>query len=459
MSDPSILLLVACVDCAKTPTPVRVESPPHLLTAASAGRDNLLSRISTSTKLLLQPAAPETVLAAAWSAEDTSKQMPALRLGSQNQAVIKLQTQLRQLGYNTGAVDGYYGSQTRTAVVQFQRAQGLQADGIAGAQTWIELERAVAQQTPAPADRKPTVVPPSPADRPEPSPAARERSDSADRSSTAPERSPHRRNPDNNRSFLSSSHYIWIWGWGIIYVGGCVLIARDLAKELRGFHYVIGSDQTQAIQAVAERRRTVKRHRTVSPVTAQTQDKRSTGQKPEQKPEQKSDQKPAATLRAQHTAPIQTHSPPIDSLMIVDAATPPLQLEADSITRRRAAKTQDAAPVVNHNREDTKNPAAGEGPASIPPSNGAEMLVAVLPHDSAQQKYRYTLVQDASGLFVIRGNELRIPNHCLNRQVLTTSHVLTIRQTNTKGQSIDKSFKIELDKQFQLPQSPQATPA
>ena len=55
-----------------------------------------------------------------------------LRLGSKNRYVKFLQQDLINLGYLSGTADGKYGSVTRTAVRDFQTAQGLSVDGICG---------------------------------------------------------------------------------------------------------------------------------------------------------------------------------------------------------------------------------------------------------------------------------------------------------------------------------------
>ncbi|HEY9671772.1 MAG TPA: peptidoglycan-binding protein [Waterburya sp.] len=62
-----------------------------------------------------------------------------LRYGSSGAAVERLQQRLRQKGYNPGRVDGVFGSQTESAVRQFQRANDLTPDGIVGAQTLMAL--------------------------------------------------------------------------------------------------------------------------------------------------------------------------------------------------------------------------------------------------------------------------------------------------------------------------------
>ena len=58
-----------------------------------------------------------------------------LKVGSSGEAVQTLQLQLKKLGYFSGTGTGYYGSVTREAVIAFQRANGLSADGIAGPAT------------------------------------------------------------------------------------------------------------------------------------------------------------------------------------------------------------------------------------------------------------------------------------------------------------------------------------
>lgn len=59
--------------------------------------------------------------------------------------VRQIQNLLDYLGYEPGAIDGANGPNTRDAVTAFQRAEGLVADGIAGANTQAKLLDAVAQ--------------------------------------------------------------------------------------------------------------------------------------------------------------------------------------------------------------------------------------------------------------------------------------------------------------------------
>lgn len=65
--------------------------------------------------------------------------MQTLRIGSQGPMVEFLQNILIYLGFYTGEIDGIFGQDTKNAVVQFQRQNGLTPDGIIGPRTWLSL--------------------------------------------------------------------------------------------------------------------------------------------------------------------------------------------------------------------------------------------------------------------------------------------------------------------------------
>ena len=65
--------------------------------------------------------------------------MPLLRWGSRNSSVVLLQQKLNEKGYNAGSADGIFGGGTYNAVVAFQKANDLDADGIVGYNTWKAL--------------------------------------------------------------------------------------------------------------------------------------------------------------------------------------------------------------------------------------------------------------------------------------------------------------------------------
>lgn len=81
-----------------------------------------------------------------------------LEIGSYGTQVSLLQARLTTLGYFTATMDGSYGTATAMAVAEFQSANGLTADGIAGAKTLSALYSAAAKYantataTPSPDD-------------------------------------------------------------------------------------------------------------------------------------------------------------------------------------------------------------------------------------------------------------------------------------------------------------------
>ena len=50
-----------------------------------------------------------------------------------------VQNKLNSLGHNCGTADGYYGNATKSAVVSFQSAKGIDTDGVVGPTTWNAL--------------------------------------------------------------------------------------------------------------------------------------------------------------------------------------------------------------------------------------------------------------------------------------------------------------------------------
>ena len=58
-----------------------------------------------------------------------------VKTGSLGQIVKTIQTKLKRWGYYNGSVDGIFGTQTKNAVMSFQRKNGLTVDGIVGSAT------------------------------------------------------------------------------------------------------------------------------------------------------------------------------------------------------------------------------------------------------------------------------------------------------------------------------------
>ncbi len=68
-----------------------------------------------------------------------------VEIGLDLSTVAGLQEALSRLGHDPGPIDGKPGPKTRAAVVAFQRARGLVADGIAGPKTRTALRAALEQ--------------------------------------------------------------------------------------------------------------------------------------------------------------------------------------------------------------------------------------------------------------------------------------------------------------------------
>lgn len=64
---------------------------------------------------------------------------PTLESRSRGSEVEELQRRLADGGFDPGSVDGVFGPRTRAAVVAFQKASGLETDGICGPRTWKAL--------------------------------------------------------------------------------------------------------------------------------------------------------------------------------------------------------------------------------------------------------------------------------------------------------------------------------
>jgi hypothetical protein len=98
--------------------------------ANSLGVDGIVGKLTWAKLYGVSPAMP---------VETTVVGRPMVSYGSRGDAVRKLQELLNALGYDCGSVDGIFGSKTKAAVLAFQKANGLGADGIVGPLTWGKL--------------------------------------------------------------------------------------------------------------------------------------------------------------------------------------------------------------------------------------------------------------------------------------------------------------------------------
>lgn len=84
-----------------------------------------------------------TVKSVGTTSKSLTGSTPPLRMGSRGEAVVQLQTNLTQLGYDTNGTDGIFGEDTKAAVMAFQRAYGLSADGVVGSATQEAIKKAL----------------------------------------------------------------------------------------------------------------------------------------------------------------------------------------------------------------------------------------------------------------------------------------------------------------------------
>jgi peptidoglycan hydrolase-like protein with peptidoglycan-binding domain len=86
------------------------------------------------------PVATTTSLPSPVQTSTTVAPADLLKLGSKGPKVTDLQTRLTALGYRPGPADGVYGTATASAVLAFEKRQGITRDGVAGPQLQAALD-------------------------------------------------------------------------------------------------------------------------------------------------------------------------------------------------------------------------------------------------------------------------------------------------------------------------------
>ena len=107
------------------------------------GATNTPASVAATTPMIEITPTPEPVQ------PTTNVTYKTLRKGDQSVEVKLMQVALTELGYLKGASDGNFGTATKTAVEAFQKDNGLDVDGIAGAKT-LEKLYSLATVTPPP---------------------------------------------------------------------------------------------------------------------------------------------------------------------------------------------------------------------------------------------------------------------------------------------------------------------
>ncbi|MBM3246648.1 MAG: peptidoglycan-binding protein, partial [Candidatus Omnitrophica bacterium] len=94
-----------------------------------------LSTLNTEAKVSGEAKAPAMQPAA--QAAATLEPLPPA--GPYKPTAMEIQTALKNANYYTGAIDGKIGPMTKKAIEEFQKANGLKADGKIGPKTWAVL--------------------------------------------------------------------------------------------------------------------------------------------------------------------------------------------------------------------------------------------------------------------------------------------------------------------------------
>ena len=102
-----------------------------------------------ATTTVEQPATTTTTQSTTPTAKPLRLALPdgnALRRGDRGSAVVTLQKALAALGFAAGEPDGVFGQVTQAAVIDFQRSNNLDPDGVVGTDTARLLNSALAKK-------------------------------------------------------------------------------------------------------------------------------------------------------------------------------------------------------------------------------------------------------------------------------------------------------------------------
>ena len=105
--------------------------------------------VVTSTPVVpavTQPAAAPVMDQAAALDPAAAAGLPVVPAGPYKPSGTDIQTALKNAGFYTGTVDGKIGPMTREAIEDFQKANGLEADGKVGPKTWAAMAKYLTQK-------------------------------------------------------------------------------------------------------------------------------------------------------------------------------------------------------------------------------------------------------------------------------------------------------------------------
>ena len=76
-----------------------------------------------------------------WDYEDVQPAKSITYSALVNLSARQIQKALKSAGFYQGAVDGKIGAKTKSAIIKFQQAHNLKADGVVGKRTSMELNK------------------------------------------------------------------------------------------------------------------------------------------------------------------------------------------------------------------------------------------------------------------------------------------------------------------------------
>lgn len=130
-----------------TLTPLLITSLPAIAQTSSKMPNNSMQKSMTTHQVKNVTTSPPSLPAAQTPAKSNSSKLssyspasaPMLKIGSHGKAVKDVQAFLKQQKLYTGAIDGVFGRQMRSAVIAFQQSQHLTKDGLIGQKTWAAM--------------------------------------------------------------------------------------------------------------------------------------------------------------------------------------------------------------------------------------------------------------------------------------------------------------------------------
>ena len=454
MSDPSTLLLITCAACnqahveeidspvdslitiSETSQPQELVanlpeiSPPEAV-IGRAYQGVLLAQNSQETNGdLSQPSASPTPPELSTSnLSSSSLNSSILRPGSTGEAVIKLQQNLKKLGYYNGTVDGIYGSLTASAVSRFQQEQSINVDGVAGSQTWSQLQNPESQSLDPIIDES-TVEPIIGQGTPIPETANEENlafrvlepeTISTDESFNLPILDFLRFQPSQ----------ILLIGWIVVYGTWWIILFRDAntyrLEAVGGTIASVGVRNKIAYSRAKTKRIKVSKKKFSRPQTnnvnnstiSTVENTNSTYQnnsKPSAVPQQVVNGNSSGVTNSVN------HQQTQNSAKSLPPAAPKV------ITKREPK-------IINQTKlaKITESKSISYSPIATLDSQGED-----------GQIYNYTLLDDCQGNFRLEGNRLLVASQLLLNYNREHSYAVTLRRTDSQGDYVDKSFEIDV---------------